>query len=188
MCDQKKAVNDGDCNGIIENRVDDFESSAIVPWRMAALKVSGNDLIEWEWSHRNMVAKINFTRNGPSASAEGFCLLWNAHWTKKSLPFSALRRFRSLHSLTEHTDNTMAATKNRIPPTTPAAIALSRLCLVTGPGTSMRISADGDPTPSGDCENTRILINLMDERNERLERYLLWSFANLSLWMQRFLI
>lgn len=42
-----------------------------------------------------------------------------------ALPFSALRLLLLLQILTAQTANTMAATKNKMPPTIPAAIAFS---------------------------------------------------------------
>lgn len=40
------------------------------------------------------------------------------------IPFSCFRRFRLLHILTAHMLRMMATMKNKIPPTTPAVIAL----------------------------------------------------------------
>lgn len=40
------------------------------------------------------------------------------------LPFSCFRRFRLLQILTAHTERIMATMKNRMPPTTPAVMAL----------------------------------------------------------------
>lgn len=43
---------------------------------------------------------------------------------KFNLPFSCFRRFRLLQILTAHTERIMATMKNKIPPTTPAVMAL----------------------------------------------------------------
>lgn len=84
------------------------------------------------------------------------------------LPFSVFRRLRLLHSLTEQTDKTIAATKNKDPPTQPATIALSLDVLVKGPGTSKLISLEGAPMPSGECEKTLILlVSLNSQRKNK---------------------
>jgi hypothetical protein len=57
-------------------------------------------------------------------------------WLAADLPFSCFLRLRLLHILTAHIDKIMATIKNKIPPTTPAVIALCLTRAGTGNLTS----------------------------------------------------
>lgn len=72
-------------------------------------------------------------------------LLWIGIWDSKFglvLPFSCFRRLRLLQIFTAQTDKMIATIKNRMPPTTPAVIALCLTRAGTGNLTSSLDSYD----------------------------------------------
>lgn len=67
-------------------------------------------------------------------------IIYTIHILCMYVPFSCFRRFRLLQIFTAHTDKIMATMKNKIPPTTPAVIALCFTRAGTGNFTSSLLS------------------------------------------------